>query len=92
MAARMRTSTVNSKASLRSTIEIVAEEWLHQYLAFKPLGFQYILDLTGISRDYDIATMNESLAGMVSEEIGSRVYEKYYSECVLHGSCFWYLF
>jgi len=71
---------VDSEASLRSTIEIAAEEWLHQYLAFKPLGFHYILDLTGISRNYDIATMNETLAGMVSKEIGSRVYEKYYSE------------
>jgi hypothetical protein len=71
---------VDSEASLRSTIEITAEEWLHQYLAFKPLGFRYILDLTGISRNYDIATMNETLAGMVSKEIGSRVYEKYYSE------------
>jgi hypothetical protein len=71
---------VDSEASLRSTIEIAAEEWLHQYLAFKPLGFHYILDLTGISRNYDIATMNETLAGMVSKEIGSKVYEKHYSD------------
>ena len=71
---------VNDEASLRSTIDTVAEEWLHQYLAFKPLGFLYLLDLTGLSRNYEIATMNESLAGMVSQEIGSMVYEKYYSE------------
>ena len=71
---------VSDKASLRSTIDISAEEWLHQYLMFKPLGFLYLLDVTGLSRNYEISTMNETLAGMVSQEIGSMVYEKYYSE------------
>jgi len=52
----------------------------HKYLAFKPLGFRYVLDLTGIHRDYEIATMNEALAGMVSEEIGAIVCEKYYDQ------------
>ena len=71
---------VTNEASLRSTIDTITEEWLHQYLAFKPLGFLYLLDLTGLSRDYEIATMNETLASMVSKEIGAMVYEKYYSE------------
>ncbi|MFC2021351.1 hypothetical protein ACFLU1_06195 [Chloroflexota bacterium] len=71
---------VDSEASLRFTIDTTTEEWLHQYLAFKPLGFLYVLDLTGLSRNYEIATINESLAGMVSKEIGAMVYEKYYSE------------
>ena len=71
---------VADEVSLKSTIETTAEEWLHQYLAFKPLGFLYLLDLTGLSRNYDIATMNETLAGMVSTEVGSIVYEKYYSK------------
>jgi hypothetical protein len=71
---------VNSQSSLQYALKTIAEEWLHQYLAFKPLGFRYVLDAAGISRDYEIATMNETLAGMVSEEIGSIVYEKYYSE------------
>jgi len=71
---------VTDKAKLRFTIETTAEEWLHQYLVFKPLGFRYLLDLAGLSRDYEIAMMNESLAGMVSKEIGSIVYEKYYPE------------
>jgi len=70
---------VDDKATLRYTIDTIVEEWLHQYLAFKPLGFRYVLDLSGISRDYDIATMNESLAGMVSDEIGSEVYRRYYA-------------
>jgi hypothetical protein len=72
-------SIVDSEGSLRFTLDTATEEWLHQYLAFKPLGFRYVLDLSGISRNYEIATMNETLAGMVSKEIGSLVYEKYYS-------------
>ncbi|MFC1900651.1 hypothetical protein ACFLYN_03555 [Chloroflexota bacterium] len=72
-------SLVDSQASLRYTLDVVIEEWLHQYLAFKPLGFKYVLDLTGISRDYEIVTMNETLANMVSDELGAIVYEKYYS-------------
>lgn len=72
-------SFVASDSSLRFTIETATEEWLHQYLAFKPLGFLYLLDLIGVSRNYEIAIMNETLASMVSKEIGSIVYEKYYS-------------
>ena len=72
---------INSEASLRSIIDTTAEEWLHQYLAFKPLGFRYLLDLTGLSRNYEIATMNETLASMVSKEISSIIYEKYYAQC-----------
>ena len=69
---------VTNGASLRFTINTATEEWLHQYLVFKPLGFLYLLDLAGVSRNYEIATMNETLAGMVSKEIGSIVYERYY--------------
>ncbi len=71
---------VTNEASLRFTIDTVAEEWLHQYLVFKPLGFLYLLDLIGVSRNYEIATMNETLASMVSKEIGSLVCEKYYPQ------------
>jgi len=73
-------SFVTDNASLRFTIDTAAEEWLHQYLVFRPLGFRYLLDLTGISRDYEIATMNETVANMASKEIGAIVYEKYYSQ------------
>ncbi len=71
---------VTESASLEFVIDTAVEEWLHQYLAFKPLGFLYILDLTGISRNYEIATMNETLAGIVSKEIGAIIRQKYYPE------------
>ena len=70
---------VNSGESLQSILDAATEEWTHQYLAFKPLGFRYVLDLLGISRSQDIITMNESLAGIVSSEIGQQVYDKYYA-------------
>lgn len=73
-------SFVTDEASLRFILNTATEEWVHQYLAFKPLGFRYTLDLIGIARNYEIATMNETVASMVSKEIGAMVYEKYYSQ------------
>jgi len=72
-------SFVTDEASLRFILDTATEEWLHKYLAFKPLGFRYLLDVTGIARNYEIATMNETVASMVSKEIGSIVAERYYA-------------
>ena len=71
-------SFVNSQMGLHDVLDDTAEEWLHQYLAFKPLGFRYLLDVLGVSRSQDLITINESVAGTVSTEIGSQVYDKYY--------------
>ncbi|MFC2019387.1 hypothetical protein ACFLU4_05470 [Chloroflexota bacterium] len=71
---------VGNRFSLRFTLDTIIEEWLHQYLAFRPLGFMYLLDVTGISRDYEIATMNETVASMLGKELGGLVYEKYYAQ------------
>ena len=68
-------SFVTNDASLRFTLDTVAEEWLHQYLVFKPLGFRHL-----VARDYEISTISETLASMVSKEIGAIVFEKYYVE------------
>lgn len=73
-------SLVDSGSGLAAAIETAVHEWIHQYLAFTPLGFRYVLDETGIAKNYDIATMNESLAGMVGKEIGGAVYRKYYAD------------
>ncbi len=69
---------VAESSSLQYTIESAVEEWLHQYLAFTPLGFAYLLDATGVSPNYEIATMNETVVGIVSEEITAEVYDLYY--------------
>lgn len=70
---------VADDGSLQSVMETAVHEWLHQYLTFKPLGFLYMLDLTGLHRNYDVAVMNETLAGMLGKEIGDMVYAKYYA-------------
>lgn len=72
-------SYVMDTADARFILDTAGEEWLHQYLAFTPLGFRYVLDLTGIRQDYDIATMNETVASMVSKEIGGIIYKQYYA-------------
>ena len=69
---------VTDDADITFIIDAVVEEWLHQYLAFKPLGSRYLLDSIGITQHPDVIILNESLAGMVSEEIGAVVYARYY--------------
>ncbi len=69
---------VQDNADLRFTLDAAVEEWLHQYLAFKPLGFNYVLDALGLIDNNDIITVNETVAGIVSDEIGAQIYEKYY--------------
>ncbi|MFC1984443.1 Yip1 family protein [Chloroflexota bacterium] len=71
-------SFVTNSADLRFTIDTAVEEWIHQYLAFKPLGFRYVLDLLGIARSYEIATINETAVSMVSKEISTIVCDRYY--------------
>lgn len=72
-------AVVSDDSSLRYTIDTVAEEWLHQYLAFTPLGWRYVLHLLGVREDYALAQINESLAGIVTTEIGNGVWERYYA-------------
>lgn len=71
---------VVNNADLRWTIDTAAHEWLHQYLAFEPLGFRYVLDLLGVHQDYNIDTINETVANMFGQEVGEIVYNKYYSQ------------
>jgi hypothetical protein len=71
---------VTNNAGITFLIDAAVEEWLHQYLAFKPLGFRYLLDSIGIQQPPDVIILNETLAGMVSREIGDEVYAKYYKK------------
>ena len=52
-----------------------------------PLGFRYVLDLTHLKPDYPIATMNETLAKLVSDEIAGTVLARYYSPAGWAGTC-----
>jgi hypothetical protein len=72
-------SFVANRYGLQFAISTAVEEWLHQYLFFRPLGFLYGLKEAGFDQPDYIATMNETLAGMVSDEIAVVLYNKYYA-------------
>ena len=73
-------SFVNNNYGLATALDIAAEEWFHQYLFFRPLGFRYALDELGFDQPLDIFIMNETLAGMVAGELAARVNELFYGE------------
>ena len=72
-------SYVSNDADMKFIVESTAHEWVHQYLAFKPLGFRYVLDKIGIHQSRDLITMNETVADIIGNEIGDAVYQKYYA-------------
>ena len=72
-------SYVTSDADMKFICETTAHEWLHLYLTFTPLGFIKLLDVLGIRQDYDVSTMNETVADIVGREIGDMVYNEYYA-------------
>ena len=78
---------VNNNAGLEYVISTAVEEWFHQYFFFKPSGFLYALNLLEIYKDNDIATINETIAGIVSDEIAAMVYNKYYASYYKNIAC-----
>lgn len=73
---------VAESTSLPFLLEAGTEEWLHQYLAFTPLGFRYVLDLLHIARSYEVVTLNETVAGIVSEEVAGAVLAAHYPQYI----------
>lgn len=71
-------SFVSENSDLNYTLKTASEEWLHQYLTFKPLGFRYVLELLRIKPDADITSLNETVAGLAAKELGDLVYAKFY--------------
>lgn len=58
-------------SSLEFTLEVVAHEWIHHYLALRPLGWSY----------FDSPFMrktNETVADIAGEEIGQLIHHRYY--------------
>jgi hypothetical protein len=70
---------VSPNMPVKHIVNAAVEEWAHQYLTFRPLGFLYLLDSLGLRQDPSVITMNETLAGMIADEIGTRVYDEYYA-------------
>jgi hypothetical protein len=63
----METTDINSLA------EVIAHEWIHNYLTLHPLGFSYM-------NSPELRTMNETVASIAGKELGRAVVAKYYPE------------
>ncbi len=53
--------------------EVVVHEWVHNYLAFRPLGLNY-------STTAELRTMNETTASLVGQAVGREVLAHYYPD------------
>ena len=53
--------------------EVIAHEWIHNYLTLRPLGISYL-------NSPELRTMNETTASIAGNEIGRAVIERYYPE------------
>lgn len=58
---------------LNGLVEVVAHEWIHNYLTLRPLGINYFVSP-------GLRTMNETVASIAGKEIGSALIERYYPE------------
>lgn len=66
---------VISTSSMPYLLETVAHEWIHNYLAFRPLGLRY-------SATPDLRTMNETTASIAGEEIRDAVIRTFYQDLI----------
>ncbi|KKL69620.1 hypothetical protein LCGC14_2113100, partial [marine sediment metagenome] len=63
-------SVVPELASYRSVVETVIHEWLHQYLAFYPLGRSYF-------SGQEARTLNETVANLAGRELADLFIQRY---------------
>jgi hypothetical protein len=64
---------VQQTSNLRWYIEVIAHEWMHNFLTLRPLGMNY--DTTP-----ELRTMNETTANIAGKEIRDAVIARYYPE------------
>ncbi|HRN50624.1 MAG TPA: hypothetical protein PLC52_07405 [Anaerolineales bacterium] len=64
---------VAQTSSLNWLAEVISHEWLHNYLSWHALGFNY-------NASQEIKTMNETTANLFGKEIGALVISRYYPE------------
>ncbi len=61
---------LNYSSNYRRIVEVATHEWVHNYLFFRPLGFNY-------NDNNDLRTMNETVADLVAHEIAANVVERW---------------
>ena len=63
-------SIVAPRADDGRLVEIVAHEWVHQFLFFKPLGIRYFISV-------ELTTLNETVADIAGRELAALVLRAY---------------
>lgn len=66
-------SVIPQSSSLRHTLRTITHEWVHHYMVFFPLGWNYW-------NTADMITINETIADVIGNEVGDMVYDAYYAE------------
>jgi hypothetical protein len=66
---------VMETSSLNWLTEVVAHEWIHNYLTLRPLGINYYTTP-------ELRIINETTASLAGKEIGLAVLQRYYPEAV----------
>jgi hypothetical protein len=66
---------VNETGNLEWLSEVIAHEWIHNFLTIRPLGMNYL-------KSPELRTMNETAASIAGKEIGRALLEKYYPEMI----------
>jgi len=64
---------VAETSNLDFLTEVVAHEWVHNFLTLRPLGLNYYTSP-------ELRTMNETAAALAGQEIGRAVMERFYPE------------
>ncbi|HEV8634772.1 MAG TPA: hypothetical protein VG370_11110 [Chloroflexota bacterium] len=64
-------SMIPDTESLPRGLDVIAHEWVHHYLAFRPLGRAFFAS-------YEMRSVNETVADIIGQEIGARAFERFY--------------
>lgn len=64
---------VMQTSDLNWLVEVVAHEWIHNFLSLRPLGIYYLSSA-------ELRTMNETVASIAGKELGHAMIETYYPE------------
>ena len=70
-------ASVYNGGDLRGTLSTVAHEWLHHYMAFKPLGSE-------MYAEPEMRTLNETVANVAGNEIGDLAYIAFLERKLAH--------
>jgi hypothetical protein len=61
---------IDHQTDYQRALEVIAHEWMHNYLFFRPLGYNYY-------DNNDLRTINETVADLVGRELARAVVERW---------------